>query len=251
MPVKSRASAGTKPIARPATLGGTAGPGPLPSSRTVPGEARQLGQDEGQRALAAARRPHQGHVLAGRQRELQVVQRVGPPVQHDAGLAEVVGPGQGRAGARGAASSRANSVRRSGRVEVGDDLLVLDPRVLLQLEEVDQLPPGLVELAVRLEERDQDTEVERVRAVDDEPAAHEQQEELAELLEEVVDPLDQVLEVVDVEPDLEDPLEQVPVPARLVGRRCRWRRSPGARPPTPGCGRTGRGPCARGRGTSR
>ena len=53
--------------------------------------------------------------------------------------------------------------------------------------------------------------------VNDEPAAHEQQQELPELLEEVVDPLDQVLEVVDVQPDLEDPLEQMPVPARLVG----------------------------------
>src|SRR6185503_19540823 len=102
------------------------------------------------------------------------------------------------------------------RVEVGDDLLVLDPGVLLQLEEVDQLPPGLVELAIRLQERDEDTEVEALGVMDDEPAAHEQQEELAELLEEVVDPLDQVLEVVDVQSDLEDPLEQVPVPARLV-----------------------------------
>src|SRR5262245_10431371 len=147
-----------------------------------------------------------------------MVERGGAPVQEDARLAEVVRSGQrGWALADGVVPGElAPQVRR---IEVRDHLLVLNPCVLLELEEVDELAPRLVELTVRLEERHQDTEVERVRAVDDEPAAHEQQEELAELLQEVVDPLDQELEVVDVEPDPEDPLELSPEPARLVRDR--------------------------------
>ena len=94
-------------------------------------------------------RADQGHVLAGRQGELQVVQRLRPPVQHDAGLAELVGAGQGRR-ALGDGVVPRELRPESRRIEVRDDLLVLDPRVLLQLEEVDQLAPRLVELAVRL-----------------------------------------------------------------------------------------------------
>ena len=216
-PVNSRASAGDEADRAPGHAGRQLGQVHA-VQQDRPRVACQLGQDEGQRALAAARRADQGDVLAGRQGELEVIQRVGPPVQHDAGLAEIVGAGQRRRPLRdGVVPGELPAEPR--RIEVRDDLLVLDPRVLLQLEEVDQLAPRLVELPVRLEEGDQDSEVERLGVVDDEPPAHEQEEELAELLQEVVDPLDQVLEVVDVQPDPEDPLEQMPEPARLVGRR--------------------------------
>ncbi len=180
--------------------------------------AAQLGQDERQRALAAAGRADQRDVLARSQGQLDVIEGWGGPVEQDGRLAELVGAGQGRQRLAGGVVPGELSPEPR-RVEVRDDLLVLDPRVLLHLEEVDELAPRLVQLPVRLQERDQGSEVERVGMVDDEPPAREQEHELAELLQEVVDPLDQVLEVVDVQPRAEDPLELVAEPARLVGGR--------------------------------
>ena len=176
----------------------------------------ELRQEQRQGAPTAARAAHDRHVLVGGDGRAQAVEGGGRAVEHHRGLPHVV-----RALEIDLAGSARFVERELGAeargVEAGDDLLVLDPGVLLALEVVDQLTPRLVELTVRLQEGDEGPHVERAGVFDDQPAADHEEEELAELLQEVVDPLDQVLQIVDVEPDPEDPLEETPVPARFVG----------------------------------
>src|SRR5205814_5887565 len=78
-------------------------------------------------------------------------------------------------------------IGHAGGLELLDDLLVGDPRVLLDLIEVEELLPGRGEILVSGEDRHQ--RAERQGAPDDEIAAQRVEEERRQLTYEVIEKL--------------------------------------------------------------
>ena len=100
------------------------------------------------------------------------------------------------------------------RVELGDHLLELDLRVPQHLIVGQQLLPRRVQLLVRADHRDQRAEGQIAR--DDQVAADREEEERAELGDEVVEELDEELLLVDLVADLVDHAEIAAEPRALV-----------------------------------
>ncbi len=104
-------------------------------------------------------------------------------------------------------------VDHSGRCELLDDLLVLDPRILLDLVEVEQLLPRRGQVLVGGEHRHQ--RAERQAAADHQIAADRIKEERGQLRDEIVKEFDEEFALVDFEADAVDRAEQMSEPGEL------------------------------------
>src|ERR1700733_4334715 len=94
-----------------------------------------------------------------------------------------------------------------GRLELLDDLVVGDPRVLVVLIKVEQLLPGRRQILVRGKHRDQRA-ARQIPPVD-QTAAERIEEERGQLPYEVVEELDEELPPVNLEPDIVDGAEDM------------------------------------------
>src|SRR5262249_3193785 len=91
-------------------------------------------------------------------------------------------------------------IGHAGGLELLDDLLVSDPRVLLDLVEVEELLPGRGEILVGRNDRNE--RAERQGASDDEIAADRIEEERRQLVDQVVEELREEFALINLEADV-------------------------------------------------
>src|SRR5260370_34606701 len=92
-------------------------------------------------------------------------------------------------------------------VELVDDLLVFDPRILLLLVKIEQLLPRRGQVLIGRQHRNQSAD--RQIAADHQITADREEEERGQLREEVVEKLDKKFAPVDLEANVVDPAQQV------------------------------------------
>src|SRR5690606_2654538 len=174
----------------------------------------QVGQDQQQLLLAAARRAQNGDARRQLHHEAGAVQDDLPVLrgERDVGGAQLPGERDRLGGFR----DLQRLVAQPGRIELRHHLLELDLRIPGQLIVAEQLLPRRIQLLVRADHRDQRAEGEI--AHDHQVAADRIEEERAELGHEVVDELDEELLLVDLVANVEDDAELLAEARALVLR---------------------------------
>ena len=179
------------------------------------GLIEQPGHNHGEAHLAASGRPDDGRVLGQVQFRGQ---------RFDDRIAAVVRVGN----AGGHQFSRQGPVQfligndvfllqQADRLELRNDLLVFDPRVLLLLIILQQLFPRRVHFLVRREHGDQSAN--RQRSLDCQISPDGKEKEGPQLGEEVVEKLDEKFLAIDIHSDAEDTAQLVRVFCQLILRR--------------------------------